>query len=69
MIAKCSLGAVTPATNPRAITALLAAMLAALIDPIFRGSDYRALLHELPVGGAMKFSGGFALVFLQAVKT
>jgi hypothetical protein len=29
--------------------ALLAATLAVLIDPIFRGSDYRALLHSHPV--------------------
>ena len=30
---------------------------AALIDPISRFSDYRALLHLLPVVGYVKFSG------------
>ena len=34
-----------------------AATLAVLIDPIFRFSDYRALLHLLPAVGTMKFSG------------
>jgi glucan phosphoethanolaminetransferase (alkaline phosphatase superfamily) len=67
VIAKYSLRAITQATYPRAITALLAATLAVLIDPIFRFSDYRALLHLLPVAGAMKFSGLLTLVFLQVV--
>jgi lipid A ethanolaminephosphotransferase len=67
VIAKYSLRAITQAPYPRAITALLAAMLAVLIDPIFRFSDYRALLHLLPVVGTMKFSGALTLVFLQVV--
>jgi hypothetical protein len=69
VIAKCSLRAVTPASYPRAMTALLAAMLAVIIDPIFRFSDSRALLHLLPVVGTMKFSGALTLVFLQEVET
>jgi hypothetical protein len=48
---------------------LLAATLEVLIDPIFRFSDYRALLHSLPVTGTMKFSGALTLVFLQVVET
>ena len=57
MIAKYSLCAITQAPYFRAMSALLAAALAVLIDPIFRFSDYRDLLHVLPVTGAMKFSG------------
>jgi hypothetical protein len=49
------------------MTALVAATLAVLIDPIFRFSDYRALLHSLPVVGTMKFSGTLTLVFLQVI--
>ena len=49
------------------MTALLAAALAVLIDPIFRFSDYRALLQVFPVAGTMKFSGTLTLVFLQVV--
>jgi hypothetical protein len=49
------------------MTALLAATLAVLIDPIFRFSDYRDLLHLLPVVGTMKFSGALTLVFLQVI--
>ncbi len=64
---KCSLRAITQAPYPRALTALVAATLAVIIDPIFRFSDYRALLHSLPVVGIMKFSGAFTLVFLQVV--
>jgi glucan phosphoethanolaminetransferase (alkaline phosphatase superfamily) len=67
MTAKYPLRAITQATYPRAITALLAAMIAVLIDPIFRFSDYRDMLHLLPVAGAMKFSGVLTLVFLQVV--
>ena len=59
--------AVAQAPHPRAIAALLAATLAVLIDFIFRFSDYRALLHVLPVAGAMKISGALALVFLQVI--
>ena len=67
MIAKYSLRAITQTTYSRAITALLAASLAVLIDPIFRFNEYRALLHLLPVAGTMKFSGALTLVFLQVV--
>ncbi len=42
-------------------------MLAVLIDPIFRFSDYGDLLHLLPVAGTMKLSGALKLVFLQGV--
>jgi hypothetical protein len=69
VIAKHSLRAITQTTYPRAITASLAATLAVLIDLIFRFSDYRALLHLLPVVGTMKFSGTLMLVFLQEVET
>jgi len=65
--AKYFLGAIPQTPYSRAITALLAATLAVLIDPIFRFSDYRDLLHWLPVVGTMKFSGALALVFLQVV--
>jgi hypothetical protein len=48
---------------------LLAATLAVLIDPIFRFSDYRALLHLFPVVDTLKFSGALMLVFLQEGET
>jgi len=67
MTAKYFLRAVTQATYSRAITALLAATLAVLIDLFFRFSDYQTLLHLLPIAGAMKFSGTLTLVFLQVV--
>ncbi|MCG6536622.1 MAG: sulfatase-like hydrolase/transferase, partial [Syntrophales bacterium LBB04] len=67
MIARNSLRAITQAPHARAMTALLAATLAVLIDPIFRFSDYRALLHLLPVADTIKFSGVLTLVFLQVV--
>lgn len=35
----------------------MAPSIAAFIDPISRFSDYRALLHLLPVVGYVKFSG------------
>jgi len=66
-MAKYSLRAITQASYPRAMTALLAATLSVLIDPIFRFSDYRALLHLLPVAGTMKVSGALTLVYLQVV--
>ena len=66
MTAKSSLRAIQ-ASYPRAIAALLAATLAVLIDPVLRFSEYRALLHLLPVAGTMKFSVAFTLVFLQVV--
>jgi len=65
--AKDSLRAIIQAPYPRAITALLAATLAVLIDFIFRFSDYRDLLPLLPVVGTMNFSGALTLVFLQVV--
>jgi glucan phosphoethanolaminetransferase (alkaline phosphatase superfamily) len=67
VIAKCSLCSITQAPYPRALSALIAATMAVLIDPIFRFSDYRDLVHLLPVVGTMKFSGALALVFLQVV--
>ena len=69
VIARCPLRAITQAPYPRAISALLAATLAVLIDPIFRFSDHRDLLHLLPVVGTRKFSGALTLVFLQEVET
>jgi hypothetical protein len=69
VIAKCPLRAVTPAPDPRAIGALLAATIAVLIDPIFRFSHYRDLLHLLPVDGTMSFSGALTRVFRQEVET
>jgi hypothetical protein len=67
VITKCPFASITQAPHPRAMTALVAATLAVLIDPIFRFSDYRDLLHLLPVVGTMKFSGALTLVFLQVV--
>ena len=49
------------------MVALHAATLAVPIDPIIRFSDYRDLLHLLPVAGYMKFSGALTLVFLQVI--
>jgi hypothetical protein len=68
VIAKCSLPAITPATDSRAITALRAARLAGLIDSILSFSHSRALRHSLPVVGTMKFSGALTRVFLQEVE-
>jgi len=67
MKATSSLRAIPQATYPRAVAALLAATLAVLIDPFFRFSDYRALLHVLPAAGTVKFAGVLTLVFLQVV--
>ena len=68
MIAEHSLRAITQVVPyPCAMTALVAATLAVLIDLIFRFRDYRALLHSLPVVGTMKFSGALTLVFLQVI--
>jgi glucan phosphoethanolaminetransferase (alkaline phosphatase superfamily) len=61
------LSAITQAPYPRAMTALVAATLALLIDLILRFRDYRALLNSLSVAGTMKFLGTFMLVFLQVV--
>ncbi|HWR68132.1 MAG TPA: sulfatase-like hydrolase/transferase [Desulfomonilia bacterium] len=67
MTGKYSLRTVTQTTYFRAVTALMAATLAVLIDPILRFSDYRVLLHVLPVAGTVKFAGTLTLVFLQVV--
>ena len=67
MITKCPLRTITQAPYPRALTALVAATLAVLIDPIFRFSDYRALVPLLPAVGTMKFSAALTLVFLQVI--
>ena len=47
------LSAITQAPYPRAMTALVAATLALLIDLILRFRDYRALLNSLSVAGIM----------------
>ena len=60
-------GVIHQAPCPRALTALVAAALAVLIDLILRFRDYRALLPSLTVAGIMKFLGAFTLVFLQVV--
>jgi len=65
--AKDSLRAITQTHYPRAISALLAATLAVLIDLIVRSGAYRDLLLPLPAGGIMKLSAGLALAFLQMV--
>jgi len=67
LMLKYSFRAATQSPYSRAITALLAATLAVLIDSIFRFNDYRALLHWLPVAGTMKFSYALTLAFLQVV--
>jgi glucan phosphoethanolaminetransferase (alkaline phosphatase superfamily) len=59
------LSLINQAPYPRAMIALAAAMLAVLIDLIFRFRAYQDLLHSLPVAGIMKFLGAFTLVFLQ----
>jgi glucan phosphoethanolaminetransferase (alkaline phosphatase superfamily) len=65
--AKYFLGAIPQTPYSRAVTALLAATVAVLIDPIFRFSDYRDLLHLLPVAGTTKFWGAITVAFLQVV--
>ncbi len=67
VIAMSFLDVIHQAPHPRALTALVAAALAVLIDSILRFRDYRASLHSLPVAGIMKFLGAFTLVFLQVV--
>lgn len=67
MTAKYVLLTIIQAPYSRAMTALVAAMLAVLIDLIFRFRDYRALVHSLPVVGAIKFSVALTIVFLQVV--
>jgi lipid A ethanolaminephosphotransferase len=67
VITKYSLRAIRQAPHPRALTALVAATLAVVIDLIFRFSDYRALLPAFPVIGLLKFTVALTLVFLQVV--
>ena len=67
MTAMHLLNAITQAPYPRAMTALVAATLALLIDLILRFRDYRALLNSLSVADIIKFLGTFMLVFLQVV--
>ena len=67
VIAMSFLDVIHQAPHPRALTALVAAALAVLIDSILRFRDYRASLPTLPVAGIMKFLGVFTLVFLQVV--
>jgi glucan phosphoethanolaminetransferase (alkaline phosphatase superfamily) len=58
---------ITQMPCPRAMTALMAATLAVLIDSILRFRDYRAPLNSFSFAGIMKFLGAFTLVFLQVV--
>ena len=67
VIAEHFLLAITQVTYPRALTALVAATLAVLMDLILRFRDYRALLRSLSVVGITKFLGALTLVFLQVV--
>jgi len=61
------LDAMTQAPYPRAVTSLVAATLALLIDLIVRFRAYRDLPNSFSVAGIIKFPGTFALVFLQVV--
>ena len=61
------LSTITQTPYLSAMTALVAATLAVIIDLIFRFRDYRELLHSLSVAGLMKFLGTITLVFLQVV--
>ena len=67
MTARDSLRAVTQTRYPRAVSALLLATLAVIIDLIVRSGAYRDLLLLLPAGGIMKLSAGLALAFLQGI--
>jgi len=53
----------TLASSPRAIAALVTAILALLIDPVLRSREYRAR----PVAGTIKSLGASTLVFMQLV--
>ena len=61
------LNAVSQAPRSRAMTALVTAVLALLIDLICRFREYRTLLKSFSAVGIVKFSGTFTLVFLQMV--
>jgi glucan phosphoethanolaminetransferase (alkaline phosphatase superfamily) len=67
VITEYFLRAITQAPYPRALTALVAATLAVLMDLIFRFRDYRVLLRSLSLVGTMKSLGALTLVFLQVV--
>ncbi len=60
-------GALAQTPCPRAVTALIVATLAVLIDSALRSRDYRALLNSHSFAGTMKVLSTFALVFLQVV--
>ncbi|NVN91335.1 MAG: sulfatase-like hydrolase/transferase [Desulfuromonadales bacterium] len=57
----------TWAPYPHVMTALLAATVALIIDPVLRFRDYRSLRCSHSVAGMVRFSGTFMLVFLQIV--
>ena len=61
------LSTITQAPYLSAMTALVAATLAVLIDLILRFRDYRKLLQSISVAGIMEFLGTSILVFLQVV--
>lgn len=60
-------GALAQAPYPRAVTALVVATLAVLIDSALRFRDYRVLLNSRSFAGTMKLLSTFTLVFLQVV--
>jgi glucan phosphoethanolaminetransferase (alkaline phosphatase superfamily) len=60
-------GAIAQAPCPRAVTALVVATLAVLIDSALRSREYRALLNSRSFAGTMKLLSTFTLVFLQVV--
>jgi lipid A ethanolaminephosphotransferase len=61
------LSPITQAHYLSAMTVLVAATLAVLIDLVLRFRDYRKLLHLISVAGIVKFLGTITLVFLQVV--
>lgn len=65
MISLSLLGKLHQNPYPRATTALVAALLAVLVDFFLRFREYRVLLHARTVAGSIKFPGIFSLVFLQ----
>jgi len=67
VIVKSPFGRITQAEYPRAVSAVLAALLSVFLDSLLRSSDYRALLHLFPAAGVVKFPAVLALVFLQVV--
>ena len=61
------LSSMTQTSCPRAVTAVVAATLTVLIDPILRFRDYRAVLNSRSFAGTLKVLRTFTLVFLQVV--